>query len=183
MAGIEPIWILVFAGLALYLFMNIRRRQQRASPEVRIYARRIEGFQVQAYLHPRAGGACLADHGVLFGKGFRRKEGPSLPHDEQCRCQTVPFSFTSTEVFHGALRHGRAPEVSIAGLSAEDAERLLRMLRSWNGRPVPETAEAFLAGTDLSEISHESRPQVEAFLRDRYDFLRSQQSQPQLTNA
>ncbi|NIP71732.1 MAG: hypothetical protein GWO16_01270, partial [Gammaproteobacteria bacterium] len=63
-----------------------------------------QGYQVSAYVHPHMSQACLYDHGMQFGKGFRRKVGPALPHDAGCQCEVTPFSFTSSEVFNGALR-------------------------------------------------------------------------------
>ena len=182
MGEIDRTWIFVVAGLAFFLILTIRNRRKLVQPETRVYARRIEGFQVIAFLHPRMSAACLADHGMKFGKGFRRKEGPTLPHDEPCRCRTAAFSATSTEAFHGALRQHRAPDVSLDELPARDAQSLLDWLRAGTGT-APETLELYLAQPDLNRFSPEHRAQVESFLRERYEFLKAPPQPAQATQA
>jgi hypothetical protein len=173
MGEIDRTWVFVIAGLAFLLVLSIRNRKKKSvQPEARVYARRIEGFQVIAYLHPRVSAACLADHGMKFGKGFRIKEGPALPHDELCRCRTAAFSITSTEAFHGALRQHRAPDVSMDELPSRDAQTLLDCLRADGGEP-PETVELYIAKQDLNRFSPEHRARAESFLRERYEFLKA----------
>ena len=180
MGEIDRTWIFVVAGLALLLVLTIRNRKKRGQPEFKVYARRIEGFQVIAFLYPQMSAACLADHGIQFGKGFRRKEGPALPHDGLCRCRTAAFSFTSTEAFHGALRQLRAPDVSLDELPSRDAQSLLECLRADNDAP-PGTVELYLAKQDASRFSPEHRARVESFLRERYEFLQAPPQPVQLT--
>jgi len=172
MGDIDRTWLFIAAGLAFFLILTIRNRKKRI-PETKVYSRRIEGFQVVAFLHPKVSQACLADHGVQFGKGFRRKEGPSLPHDERCRCRTSAFSYTSNEAFHGALRKFRDPDVSIERLPAQESKALLDAMRAENGAHPPETVEQYLERSGLSQFSPDSRSSVEAFLRERFEFLRT----------
>jgi hypothetical protein len=175
----QPIWTLIVVLLAFFVILHLRGRKRRI-PETKVYARRIDGFQIAGYLHPHVNAACLADHGVQYGKGFRRKEGPKLPHDAQCRCRSVPFSFTSTEVFHGALRRGVPPASSIPGLPPDDALALLEALRAWNGSPPPDNVAAFLSEVGLDRFSEGYRPQIETFLRERHAFLMARSAQQAL---
>jgi hypothetical protein len=181
MGELDRTWVFIVAGVAFLLVVSIRNRKKRV-PETKVYARRIEGSQVIAFLHPRVSAACLADHAIQFGKGFRRKEGPALPHDDRCQCRIAPFSYTSTEAFHGALRQPRAPDVSIDSLRSQDALALLSLMRAEAGPP-PETMDAYLVVCDLNRFSPDSRSLVEAFLRDRYEFLTTAPESPQPAQA
>jgi len=182
MGEIDRSWIFVVAGLAFFLALTIRNRKKFVQPKTIFYARRIEGFQVIAFLHPQMSAACLADHGMQFGQGFRRKEGPPLPHDSLCRCRTAAFSVTSTEAFHGALRQPRAPDLTLDELTSREAQSLFECLRGVQGSP-PETPELYLAKQDLNRFSPEHRTRVEFFLRERYEFLKAPQPPAQPTQA
>lgn len=163
--------VIVFLAFLVILRLRARgRRAKAATPEA--YARRIDGTQVTAFLEPEMPEACLLDHGVQYGKGFRRKTGPGLPHAPGCRCQETRFSFTSTEVFNGALRTPTEIRASIPALTPRNAQRTVDGMKAQHGLPLPETAAAYvdavLKGSDLEQGQ---RPAIEEFLRQRYDFL------------
>jgi hypothetical protein len=177
----NQVWIIVAALVALLLFTRIRSRRrgklQRRKPAP---GPRIQGFQVSAFIHPRMGAACLFDHGLVFGKGFRRKEGPQLPHDADCRCEAVAFSFTSTEVFNGALRTVAGPRSAIEGLQTADAAPLIDRLKAVESQPLPPDAAGYAAAVELTSFPPSLHPALQAFLAERYAFLRQapQQQHP-----
>ncbi len=163
--------IIVFLAFLVILRLRARSRRARAAtPEA--YARRIDGIQVTAYLEPEMPEACLLDHGMQFGSGFRRKTGPGLPHAPNCRCQETRFSFTSTEVFNGALRTPAEIRSSIAGLTPRNAQRMVDGMKAQHGLPLPASAAAYKDAV-LQDKGFEQgqRPAMEAFLRQRFDFL------------
>lgn len=173
----QPIWSLLLVLAAFFLILHLRNRRRRPAPTVQPYTRRVEGFQVVAYLHPRISRGCLFDHGMQFGKGFRRKEGPALPHDEHCGCRVVPFSFTSSEVFEGALRRGWPIASTIEGLPEEEARRLIDRLREASAQPLPGSVAEALEQVGLEDFPSQWREPVEQFMRERYVWLREQQEQ------
>ncbi|MBI3991784.1 MAG: hypothetical protein HY342_00810 [Candidatus Lambdaproteobacteria bacterium] len=160
------------------MFLLILRLKARSKlsrrREPAVYSRRIDGAQVNAFLHPQISENCLLDHGLQFGKGFRRKEGPPLPHDGSCRCRIQPFSFTSTEVFNGALRSHAPLESSIGGLDQRDGQRLLDALKQIIGQPPPAQADDYVARVMafLNNLDAPVKAAVEAFLRERHAYLR-----------
>ena len=176
--------VLVLLAFLVVLRISKRGRRRRTLPKSGVYSRRIEGFQVIAFLGPEISGACLFDHGVQFGRGFRRKESPPLPHDKHCRCVTIPFSFTSSEVFNGALRQFSSLSTTIPNLEAETAKQLIESLRAVNQALLPETPEAYLALVGLEDFPAGSKAGIEEFLRARYAFLRTGEAKdrPQLTD-
>lgn len=170
----NQIWMLLLVVIALLVITRMRTRNRRGGgDEARnsTPALKLSGYQVNAYVHPRMSRACLFDHGMQFGRGFRRKEGPELPHDADCRCRLVPFSFTSSEVFNGALRNLAPVESSLPGLSERDGRRLVEMLRSVEGGRLPQSEEAYLTACEPQGFDAASREAVSGFLRERYRFL------------
>ena len=171
-------YVLILAVVAVFLLilrLKARSKQNRRREPV-VYARRIDGAQVNAFLHPQISENCLLDHGLQFGKGFRRKEGPALPHNAGCRCRIHPFSYTSTEVFNGALRSHAPLESSIEGLRERDGQRLVDALKQSIGQPLAAQADTYVAGAmaSLDNLDAPVRAAVEAFLRERYAYLRGE---------
>ena len=168
----SPVWSVVLVLLAFTVIMRMKHRTRgRRNEKSPSFTTRIDGFQVNAFLSPQIGAGCLFDSGMQFGKGFRRKVGPALPHDEHCQCTTVPFSHTSNEVFHGALRSIGVVRSTIEGLSQETASKLFDMLKEANDKPLPENADAYIASFDRHDLGLEFKSQIEAFLRERFTFL------------
>ncbi|MCZ6558903.1 MAG: hypothetical protein O7A69_14190 [SAR324 cluster bacterium] len=165
----NPIWAVLLVAVAFVVVLRIKRR--RRLPQIPVYARRIEGFQVVASLAPEMSSACLFDHGVQYGKGFRRKEGPELPHDERCRCASLPFSFTSNEVFNGALRNfAGVRNNEVQGFTQEAADDLVAQLKKVESVQLPVDIEAYLAAVQVEE----SGEAMHAFLSARYTYLTEQ---------
>ena len=168
----NELWIVAAAivGLAIFARMRSRRkivptrRQPSAGP-------RIQGSQVSAYLHPRMSAACLFDNGLQFGKGFRRKDGPQLPHSPDCRCEVVAFAFTSSEVFNGALRNLGAVKSSLPGLQPADGLRLVEQLKSVEAQPLPADAAAYAAALGVESFPTELQAALRAFAAERHAFL------------
>ena len=170
-------YVLIVAVVVVFLvILRLKARSKRSRRrEPVVYARRIDGAQVNAFLHPQISESCLFDHGLQFGKGFRRKEGPPLPHDETCRCLIHPFSYTSTEVFNGALRSHAPLASSIEGLQQSDGQRLVDALKQDIGLPLPAQADAYVARVMvfLDNLDAPVKAAVEAFLRERHAYLRA----------
>ena len=167
----SPFWSVLVVLLAFVIVMRVKNRRKGKKQPAPAYSPRIEGFQICAFLTPQIGAGCLFDHGMQYGKGFRRKMGPALPHDDHCRCTSVPFSHTSTEVFHGALRQVGAVQHTVEGLSQDGAGRVLEKLKQANGQPVPNSPSEYLEALGLSDLTEHERPLVEAFLLERHQFL------------
>ena len=166
----SPVWAVVLVLVAFAVVLRLKNRRKNR-PAVPVYSRRIEGFQVVAQLEPNMPGACLFDHGIQYGKGFRRKEGPALPHAENCRCASLPFSFTSNEVFNGALRNFAEVRTDIPHLSVKPASRLVDQMKRVESSPLPATLEGYIAAVDMGELPDKSSQAVRNFLTARYEHL------------
>jgi hypothetical protein len=167
--------VLLLLGLMAVGWRFARRRPPSESKErVRRPERKVEGFLVWSPLHVRMGRGCIADHGMQFGVGFRRKEGPLLPHDPNCRCETVAFTFTGSEVFGGALRRLGVPKSLEPGFPVAAIAPALAALKRINAEPLPSDADAYLALAGVDAFDEGTRGAVAAFLRERYAFLAAQ---------
>ena len=164
----------ILALLALLLvgwrFARPRQRPERSASAPRA-ERKVEGFQVWSPLHAKMGRACIQDYGVRFGPGFRRKEGPLLPHDPECRCENVPFSVTGSEAFGGALRRVTQPKSLEPGLPADAVPKLVAALKRISTEPVPADPDAYLALIGTDTLDEATRPAAVAFLRERHRYL------------
>lgn len=166
----SPVWAVVLVLIAFAVVLRLRSRRKKW-PAVPVYSRRIDGFQVVAQLEPDMPGGCLFDHGIQYGKGFQRKEGPALPHAENCRCATLPFSFTSNEVFNGALRNFADIRTDIPHLPEKSANRLVDQLKRVESSPLPPTLEGYVSAVDMGKLPDKSGQAVRDFLTVRYEHL------------
>jgi hypothetical protein len=164
--------VLVMLGLVV-VGWRLARRKPRSESEDRIRRpeRRVEGFQVWSPLHLRIGRSCLFDYGLQYGPGFRRKEGPLLPHDPHCHCETLPFNLTASEVFAGGLRRIGEPKSLETGFPLGAITQTLTALKRINAEPLPGDVEAYLALVGMDAFSPADHDAVDAFLRERYAFL------------
>ena len=166
----SPIWavLLVLVAFAIVLRFKGRNRRKLKGP---VYSRRIDGFQVVARLEPDMPSACLFDHGVQFGKGFRRKEGPQLPHHGNCHCTTAPFSFTSNEVFNGALRNFAGVQTDYPDLPPDVAGNMAEQIKRAESPQPPQTLEDYLDAVKLGDLGQKNEAAVRRFLTARFEHL------------
>ena len=175
--------VLAMLGLVVIAWRFTRRKPRADDTErVRRPERKVEGFQVWTPLHVRLGRACIFDHAMQYGSGFRRKEGPLLPHDPNCRCEILPFAFRGSEVFSGALRRVGEPKTLEPGLPSASIVPVMTALKRINAEPIPQDVEGYLALVDVTSFQEPERGAVIAFLRERYAFL-AQQPRASVTQA
>jgi len=165
--------ILVFAVIVVILGIMRRRPKRRSPDDVGIPIPRVEGFQVMSPLHPRMTRGCVFDLGLQYGRGFRRKEGPALPHGPDCQCRTSPFAFSGSEVFSGSLRKIAEVRCAVPDFPQEACRPLFDALKRVNAEPVPDTLTGYLEQVGAIEgLALEHRAPVRHFLEERFAYLR-----------
>lgn len=168
----SPLWIILAVLVGFVVMLRLRRKGRKGGDINRPYSPRIEGYVVTTFLHPEMSLPCLFDHGLQYGRGFRRKEGPVLPHDEKCRCSTARFAHSGSEVFNGALRDVGAVGTEMQ-MSQKTAKALVNMLMEISAQALPETFDEFYASIPLEGISRGEAETVKVFLQRRFDFLKA----------
>jgi len=171
MNQVELALLALAAVAAVLLWSRIRSVRRRTRKEIPIPV--VEGFQVQSPLHPRMLRACVFDLGLPYGPGFRRKEGPALPHGPDCQCRAVPFAVPGTDVFPGSLRKVAGLQCSSAGFPPEACQPLLDTLRRIDAEPLPPSLAGYLALARVDSFASEHRESVRNFLENRHEFLLS----------
>ena len=61
----------------------------------------IEAIELKTYLDWDTPVSCLKSDGTRYGKQFKQKKPPDLPHEQGCRCETTKLFYTSEDVFQG----------------------------------------------------------------------------------
>ncbi len=87
----------------------------------------IEAIELQTFLDWDTPLSCLECDGTRYGKQFKQKNPPDLPHEHGCRCEATKLFYTSDDVFQGTspiLIHKSA----LGDLSAKDALLLKNIL-------------------------------------------------------
>ena len=87
----------------------------------------IEAIEVQTFLDWNTPQFCLECDGIRYGKQFKQKTAPDLPHEPGCRCEATKLFYTSEDVFQGTspvLTHKSA----LGDLSTKDAFLLKQIL-------------------------------------------------------
>ena len=87
----------------------------------------IEAIEIQTFIDWNTPRLCLESDGIRYGKHFKQKKPPKLPHVPGCRCEAIKLFYTSDDVFQGTspiLKHKSA----IGEISSKDASLLKKML-------------------------------------------------------
>ena len=61
----------------------------------------IEAIELKTYLDWDTPVSCLESDGTRYGRQFKQKKPPDLPHEQGCRCETSKLFYTSEDVFQG----------------------------------------------------------------------------------
>lgn len=173
--------LLVVAVALLYWLYNMKKKKvfKRNRPIERRLTT-ISGSEIQTFLSADTPLECLAQDGVRFGESFRLKEISPLPHNEQCRCKIVNLSYTSEEVFQGALREDTHRESTIGRLDYKEASLLKSMLQNMHTDSDTASFEVYCQQFDLSSLSSEREQQFIELVREKYENLKNK---PQLAES
>jgi hypothetical protein len=96
----------------------------------------IEAIEIQTFLDWNTPQYCLECDGIRYGKQFKQKKAPDLPHEAGCRCEAIKLFYTSDDVFQGTspvLTHKSA----LGDLSTKDAlllKNILLKIRTSSGK-------------------------------------------------
>ncbi|MBF0287977.1 MAG: hypothetical protein HQM14_09175 [SAR324 cluster bacterium] len=169
--------LLVVVAIALiYWISNIRKKnvfKRHRLPERTLTA--INGFEVQTFLSVETPLECLQYDGLRFGESFRLKMPPPLPHQDNCQCKVVDLSYTSTEVFDGALRENSFRDTAIGVLNYKEASILKEMLKNLHAE-IPENFETYCEQLELDVLSKEKQEKIKELIQQKMDHLQMKES-------
>ena len=116
----------------------------------------IEAIEIQTFLDWNTPQFCLECDGVRYGKQFKQKTAPDLPHESGCRCEATKLFYTSDDVFQGTspvLTHKSA----LGDLSTKDAFLLKNILLKIKTSSEKGNFSVFLEQFEINNFSEDIR--------------------------
>jgi len=128
----------------------------------------IEAIEVQTFLDWDTPRLCLESDGIRYGKQFKQKKPPNLPHEEGCRCEAIKLFYTSDDVFQGTspiLVHKSA----IGEISTTDALLLKKMLLKIKTNNNKDSFPNFLKQFETENFSENIRSKAISLLEQAFN--------------
>jgi hypothetical protein len=133
----------------------------------------IEAIELQTFLAWNTPRSCLESDGIRYGKQFKLKVPPELPHEPGCRCEATKLFYTSDDVFQGTspiLSHKSA----LGDISAKDALLLKNILLKIIKDPEADSFSDFLSQFESSSFSKDIRSQAIILLEQAFKAERNE---------
>jgi hypothetical protein len=127
----------------------------------------IEAIELQTFLAWDTPRSCLESDGIRYGKQFKLKIPPELPHEPGCRCEATKLFYTSDDVFQGTspiLTHKSA----LGNIRAKDALLLKNILLKIINDPEADSFTDFMSQFESSSFSADIRSQAIILLEQAF---------------
>ena len=133
----------------------------------------IEAIELHTFLAWDTPRSCLESDGIRYGKQFKLKLPPELPHEPGCRCEATKLFYTSDDVFQGTspiLTHKSA----LGNISAKDALLLKNILLKIINDCEEDSFSAFLSQFESSSFSADIRSQAIILLEQAFEAAKNE---------
>ncbi len=127
----------------------------------------IEAVELKTYLDWDTPVSCLESDGTRYGRHFKQKTPPDLPHEPGCKCEITKLFYTSEEVFQGTspvTKHKSA----LGDLISKDALLLKNILLEIKKETADFTFEDMMEKFELNDFSDEIRSKVISLAKKAY---------------
>ena len=132
----------------------------------------IEAIELKTYLDWDTPVSCLESDGTRYGRQFKQKTPPDLPHENGCRCETTKLFYTSEEVFNGTspvTKHKSA----LGDLCSKDALLLKNILLEIKRESEDRSFEDLMDKFEVNDFSEEIRNEAIALAEQAFQFSQS----------
>ena len=145
-------------ALALIYWVWTKKNQilQKRNDESEPFITTIEAIELKTYLDWDTPVSCLESDGTRFGRQFKQKSPPDLPHERGCRCETTKLFYTSEDVFQGnspVTKHKSA----LGDLCSKDALLLKNILLEIKKKSSNGSFEDLMDKFEINDFSEEIR--------------------------
>ena len=130
----------------------------------------IEAIELKTYLDWDTPVSCLESDGTRFGRQFKQKSPPDLPHEQGCRCETAKLFYTSEDVFQGnspVTKHKSA----LGDICSKDALLLKNILLEIKKEPANRSFEELIDKFEINDFSEEIRSKAISLAKKAYQHL------------
>ena len=132
----------------------------------------IEAIELKTYLDWDTPVSCLESDGTRYGRQFKQKMPPDLPHEQGCRCETTKLFYTSEDVFQGtspATKHKSA----LGDLCSKDALLLKNILLEIKKESAKGSFEDLMDKFEVNDFSEEIRNKAISLAEKAYQHSQS----------
>ena len=116
--------------------------------------------------------SCLESDGTRYGRQFKQKTPPDLPHEEGCRCETTKLFYTSEDVFQGTspvTKHKSA----LGNLCSKDALLLKKILLEIKKESTNRSVEDLMVEFEVNDFTEEIRNKAISLAEQAYQHSQS----------
>ena len=159
-------------GLIYWVWTKKNQIFSKRNDESEPFITTIEAIELKTYLDWDTPVSCLESDGTRFGRQFKQKTPPDLPHEKGCRCETTKLFYTSEEVFNGTspvTKHKSA----LGDLCSKDALLLKNILLEIKIESVNVSFEDLMDKFEVNDFSEEIRNEVIALAEQAFQFSQS----------
>ena len=152
--------IAAFSVALLYWLWNKKKhiftsRNNKVDP----FITTIEAIELQTFLAWDTPRSCLESDGIRYGKQFKLKKPPELPHGPGCRCEATKLFYTSDDVFQGTSPI-LTRKSELGEISAKDALLLKNILLKIINDSESESFSDLIAQFETNSFSADIRYQA-----------------------
>ena len=161
-------------ALALIYWVWTKKNQilPKRNDESESFITTIEAIELKTYLDWDTPLSCLKSDGTRYGRQFKQKNPPDLPHEKGCRCETTKLFYTSEEVFNGTspvTKHKSA----LGDLCSKDALLLKNILLEIKKESANRSFDDLMDKFELDDFSEEIRNEAIALAEQAFQFSQS----------
>ena len=127
----------------------------------------IEAIELKTYLDLDTPVSCLESDGIRYGRQFKQKTPPELPHEQGCRCETTKLFYTSEDVFQGTspvTKHKSA----LGDLCSKDALLLKNILLGIKKEYAKGSFEDLMDKFEVNDFSEDIRKNAVSLVEKAY---------------
>ena len=132
----------------------------------------IEAIELKTYLDWDTPVSCLESDGTRYGRQFKHKIPPDLPHEKGCKCETTKLFYTSEDVFQGSspvTKHKSA----LGDLCSKDALLLKNILMEIKKESASGSFEDLMDKFELNDFPEEIRNKAISLAEQAYQHSQS----------
>ena len=159
-------------AVALIYWVWTKKRQifPKGNDESEPFITTIEAIELKTYLDWDTPVSCLESDGTRYGRQFKQKTPPDLPHEQGCICETTKLFYTSEDVFQGTspvTKHKSA----LGDLCSKDALLLKNILLEIKKEPANRSFEELIDKFEINDFSEEIRSKAISLAKKAYQHL------------
>ena len=132
----------------------------------------IEAIELKTFLDWDTPVACLESDGTRYGRQFKQKTPPDLPHEQGCKCEATKLFYSSEDVFQGTspvTKHKSA----LGDLCSKDALLLKNILREIKKETTKVSFEDLMNKYEVNDFSEEIRNKAFSLAKQAYQHSQS----------